>query len=106
MKKILDQDSEYNSILKQAISIIDKTRENLAESMNLAISSVHWNIGKLLYERKVSSDYGDGIVKRLSIDLKQYYPQMGVSIRNLWNMKKFYERFCNSDLKLQHCSTF
>lgn len=26
---------------------------------------------------------------------------MGLSPRNLWNMKKFYDRFCNTDAKLQ-----
>ncbi|MDR0961566.1 MAG: DUF1016 N-terminal domain-containing protein [Mediterranea sp.] len=26
---------------------------------------------------------------------------MGVSPRNLWDMKKIYERFCNSELKLR-----
>ena len=32
-------------------------------------------------------------VKRLSEDLKERYPKMGVSPRQLWNMKKFYERY-------------
>lgn len=42
------------------------------------------------------------MVQRLSIDLKQRYPKMGLSPRSLWLMKKFYCRFCNSSLKLQH----
>ncbi|MCD8265607.1 MAG: hypothetical protein LUC33_00485, partial [Prevotellaceae bacterium] len=29
------------------------------------------------------------MVNRLSSDLKLRYPQMGVSPRNLWDMKKF-----------------
>ena len=28
---------------------------------------------------------------------------MGLSPRNLWNMKKFYDRFCNAEAKLQRC---
>ncbi|MGN0209539.1 MAG: hypothetical protein ACI391_00290 [Muribaculaceae bacterium] len=37
----------------------------------------------------------------MSFDLKQRYPQMGVSPRNLWDMKKFYERFRDSDPSIE-----
>ena len=43
----------------------------------------------------------DSVVRRLSEDLKERYPKMGVSPRNLWDMKKFYERFCHSDIKVR-----
>ena len=39
-------------------------------------------------------------VKRLSEDLKERYPKMGVSPRQLWNMKKFYERYAEHGEKL------
>ena len=68
---------------------------------NLAEAKVHWEIGKLLDERKVDSKHGDSIVKRLSIDLKTKYPDMGLSPRNLWNMKRFYLRYCQYDTKVQ-----
>lgn len=55
----------------------------------------------MLHERKTESGYGDSVVKRLSADLKERYPKMGVSPRNLWDMKKFYERFCHSDIKVR-----
>ena len=55
----------------------------------------------MLHERKIESGYGDSVVKRLSADLKERYPKMGVSPRNLWDMKKFYERFCHSDIKVR-----
>lgn len=42
----------------------------------------------MLHERKIESGYGDSVVKRLSADLKERYPKMGVSPRQLWNMKK------------------
>ena len=55
----------------------------------------------MLHERKIESGYGDSVVRRLSEDLKERYPKMGVSPRNLWDMKKFYERFCHSDIKVR-----
>ena len=41
------------------------------------------------------------MVKQLSADLKSKFPDMGLSPRNLWNMKRFYERYYQSDEKLQ-----
>ena len=95
------QEPEYDAILRQAVAVIDRTRAMVATAVCSAIGMTHWEIGKLLHDRKVESKHGSGVVNRLSYDLKQRYPQMGVSPRNLWDMKKFYERFCNSDSKLR-----
>lgn len=57
----------------------------------------------MLHERKIERGYGDSVVKRLSADLKERYPKMGVSPRNLWYMKKFYERYAGHDEKVLRC---
>ena len=94
-------ESEYDAILRQAVAVIDRTRAMVATTVCSAIGTAHWEIGKLLHDKKIVSKHGSGVVNRLSFDLKQRYPQMGVSPRNLWDMKKFYERFCNSEPKLR-----
>lgn len=63
--------------------------------------SSYWEIGKLLEECKLDSKHGDGVIKRLSIDLKAKYPDIGLSPRNLWDMKKFYLRYYKCDTKLR-----
>ena len=60
-------------------------------------------IGKLLEEKKIESKHADGIVERLSVDLKSKYPDMGLSPRNLWDMKKFYLRY-NEKLRQAYSS--
>ena len=95
------QESEYDAILRQAVAVIDRTRAMVATTVCSAIGTAHWEIGKLLHDKKIESKHGSGVVNRLSFDLKQRYPQMGASPRNLWDMKKFYERFCNSEPKLR-----
>ena len=45
--------------------------------------------------------YGSGLVKQLSVDLKHEFPDMGLSPRNLWDMKRFYERYGEADTKLR-----
>lgn len=55
----------------------------------------------MLFEKNIESQYGSGIVNRLSVDLKEQFPDMGLSPRNLWYMKRFYERYYQEDIKLQ-----
>ena len=55
----------------------------------------------MLHERKIESGYADSVVRRLSADLKEPYPKMGGSPRNLWYMKKFYERYAGHNEKVQ-----
>ena len=61
--------------------------------------TLEWCI-KILHERKIESGYGDSVVRRLSADLKERYPKMGVSPHQLWNMMKFYERYAGHDEKV------
>ncbi len=44
-------ESDYNSILRQAVSVIDKTRNIVAASVTSAIGSAHWELGKLLHDK-------------------------------------------------------
>lgn len=41
------------------------------------------------------------MVNRLSSDLRERFPDLGVSPRNLWDVKRFYLRYLYSDPKLR-----
>lgn len=92
---------DYSGILQQAVAVIEHARTEIAKQMNVSVSSAYWQIGQILHDRKVESGYGDSVVRRLSADLKERYPKMGVSPRNLWYMKRFYERYIGHDAKVQ-----
>ena len=92
---------DYEEMLLQAINHIRDGRNYLAKQISSTISSVYWNIGKLLFDRHLEEGYGSGVVKQLSVDLKSEFPDMGLSPRNLWYMKRFYERYYQADTKLQ-----
>lgn len=95
------QEQNYEEILLQAVAVIDNARTALAKQVTTIATSTYWGIGKLLYDRKLESKHGSSIVKQLSADLKQKYPNMGLSTRNLWYMKSFYERYKDCDEKVQ-----
>lgn len=92
--------SDYAEMLRHAVAVIEHARTEIARQVNGYVSTAYWEIGQMLHERKIESGYGDNIVKRLSADLKERYPKMGVSPRQLWNMKKFYERYAEHGEKL------
>ena len=94
-------EEEYNKLLQQAVAVIEVSRQRIAKQLNTIAISSYWEIGKLLEEKKVDSKYGDSVVKRLSVDLKAIYPAMGLSPRNLWDMKKFYLRYNEEDAKVR-----
>lgn len=100
-KEIASQnESEYKEILRQAVALISQARAKVARQLNVGENAAYWEIGKMLQERKLESKHGNSVVRRLSIDLKEKFPDMGVSPRQLWNMKKYYNRYCESDSKL------
>lgn len=92
--------SEYTEILNQAIIQINTARTLIAKQVNSTANSVYWNLGKLLFEKQLEEGYGSSVVKQLAKDLKNKFPDMGLSPRNLWNMKRFYERYYQADTKL------
>ena len=94
-------DSDYSEILHQAISQIKVAQTLIAKQVNSAANSVYWNLGKLRYEKQLEEGYCSGVVKQLSIDLKNEFPDMGLSPRNLWDMKRFYERYHSANQKLR-----
>ena len=99
-KIVLQVESEYGEILQKAVAVIKQTRVNVARQLNVGENAAYWEIGKMLHERKLDSKHGNSVVRRLSVDLKEHFPDMGVSPRQLWNMKKYYVRYCNSAEKV------
>lgn len=94
-------ETEYTELLNTAIAQINGARNSIALQVNTTVNSAYWNLGKLLHDKKIEGGYGSNVINRLSVDLKTEFPDMGLSPRNLWYMKRFYERYCNVSEKLQ-----
>lgn len=51
-----------------------------------------------LVERKAEEKWGSGIIEQVSLNLQNEFPEVrGFSIRNLWNMKKWYLSYASSE---------
>ena len=95
-------DNQYSQLLHQVITEIKSTRITLARRVNTSMMQMYWNIGEQLSKEGLEKGYGSSVVKRLSADLQQEFPETtGFSPRNLWDMKKFYEYYALTDEKLR-----
>ena len=92
---------EYRLILDGCVTQIKRTRADIALKINTNVMGVYWYIGSVISEKRLAEGYGSGVVNRLSTDLKNEFPDLGVSPRNLWDMKRFYERYKVVDAKLR-----
>ena len=90
MKNIPAKNS-YNKILSNIINHIEQSKLRAFTAINKALLYAYWNIGR---ELSKNSSYGKSVVEQLSRDLRLKYPEAkGYSVRNLWNMKRFYETY-------------
>jgi predicted nuclease of restriction endonuclease-like (RecB) superfamily len=89
---------QYNDMLRDIIAEVKMTRVVIANRLSVSITNLYWNIGKRLSSEKLEKGYGGKVVEQLSVDLKSEFPDTeGFSSRSLWDMKRFYEFYTNSD---------
>jgi len=94
--------NQYGEMFRFIVAEIKSTHITLAHRVNSSMMQMYWNIGKHLSEKKLEKGYGSSVVKRLSLDLQQEFPDTtGFSPRNLWNMVSFYEFYMLADTKVQ-----
>lgn len=90
-KRTVKKAFPYPEFLGKVIAYIEQSKVKAFTEINKALLEMYWNIGKELSEGAV---YGSSMVEQLSEDLRLKYPNVkGYSVRNLWNMKKFYETY-------------
>jgi predicted nuclease of restriction endonuclease-like (RecB) superfamily len=100
--EITKSQNQYSEMLRYIVTEIKSTRVVLAQRVNSAMMTMYWNIGKRLSTEKLEKGYGASVVKHLSADLQQEFPDTtGFSPRNLWNMKNFYEFYALANEKVQ-----
>lgn len=93
---------DYKQILQRVVAEIKSSRIQVARKIASATMELYWNIGKELSTQHLNKGYGSQVVEMLASDLQNEFPRTtGFSPRNLWEMKRFYERYCGEDQKLQ-----
>lgn len=83
----------YRQIFENVKQEVLKSQYKAMQAVNTEMIYMYWNIGKIISE---NIEWGNKFVDNLSIDLKNEFPNIqGFSVRNLRNMRKFYEEYPN-----------
>ncbi|MBX7116566.1 MAG: PDDEXK nuclease domain-containing protein [Myxococcaceae bacterium] len=83
----------YNSVLVDAVRLIEAARGAAARSVNAVMTATYWGIGRRIVEHEQSgahrAAYGEELLKRLAKDLTAKVGR-GFSERNLEQMRRFF----------------
>ena len=81
--------NKYKIIFQHIKNEVLRSQYQAMQAVNKELIFMYWNIGKIIYE---NIEWGNKYVDNLSIDLKNEFPNIqGFSVRNLRNMRHFYE---------------
>ena len=84
-------DDEYGTWLQSLKRSYRKSQIKAAVKVNAEKLRWNWNVGRDLVLRKAEEHWGSGVVERLSLDLRNEFPdEKGFGADNLWLMKRWY----------------
>ena len=82
--------NEYKKWIIEIKQKILSTQIKASIAVNSTLIHFYWDLGKMLSEKEVV--WGEKLVEQVARDLKHEFPNMkGLSRRNLFNIKKFYQ---------------
>ena len=91
MNVILKSDIEYKQWLTDLKFRIRNSQIKAALKVNAELINLYWELGKEIVSKQEQSQWGDGLIKQLSSDLQQEFPNMkGFSISNIKYIKQWY----------------
>ena len=85
-------DADYADWISDIKSRYRSAQVKAAVKVNAEKLLFNWQLGRDLVQKKAEERWGAGVVEQVSLDLKREFPDAdGLSARNLWYMKKWYE---------------
>ena len=85
-------DSEYIEWLKALKQQIRSTKIRMIKTANTELIHFYWRLGQMISLKLKEQNWGDKIINKLSVDLRNEFPDMqGLSRQNLYYSKNFYE---------------
>ena len=83
-----------NENFTEILGLIQSSKQKAYKSVNKILVELYFEVGKILYFKTQSSNWGKSVIKELASFIQQKDPNIkGFSERNLWRMKQFYELY-------------
>lgn len=90
---------DYLKIVRDISENIRTSRYLAARNANRESLLLYYRTGKLLSARITSTDWGDAVLEIISKGIQKNFPGIrGFSIRNLYNMRQFYEAYSSIEI--------
>jgi len=84
-------DTVYQAWLKRLKTQFQQTQYRAVSQLNHTLLGFYWHLGEEIVKKQKSSQWGDGFLKQLSLDLVSEFPDMkGFSKRNLELIRQWY----------------
>ena len=88
--------ADYASVLAEMKQLVSDARRRSLAAVNSELVLLYWSIGRTIVSQQEKHSWGDGVVERLSADLRAAFPDMkGLSTSNLWKSRHFYRMYRN-----------
>jgi len=85
---------DYTQLFAEVKERIRSAQYAALKAVNTELVGLYWDLGRMIVERQAVESWGKAIVKKLSDDLRQDFPNIGgFSASNLWRMKGFFELY-------------
>jgi len=89
----------YKDFIAAIKSQVQSAQIKAAVSVNRELLQLYWLMGSQIVEKQETARWGDGLVKQMSRDLQEEFPDMkGFSIRNIKYMKQWFKFWHDSNL--------
>lgn len=99
VKSISILDKDYKKWIKELAVRYRNSQIKAAIKVNTESLKFNWLLGRDIVEMKVEERWGEGVLNRLSIDLKEEMQGVeGLSVTNLRYCKRFYLLYSSSDI--------
>ncbi len=83
--------ADYKNFINEIKTKIQQSQIKAAVSVNVEMLKLYWFIGSGIVVKQKTANWGDGLLKQISRDLKAEFPNMkGFSDTNLKYMKQWY----------------
>ncbi len=93
-------DKKYNTILNEIITLVEKSKTQLAVQVNSVLTLTFWHIGKIINDeilKRNRAEYGKQIVVTLSRDLENKFGR-SFNEKNIRRMMQFVEKFSDFEI--------
>ena len=90
----------YAALLRQIRQRVLLAQQRAIYAANEEMLRMYWDIGKMLQQSQQADGWGRKTLQRLSVDLKNDYPEIkGFSVRNMQCMMQFFDEY-NQELTM------